>query len=256
MSGAYVMVAPNGARLSKADHAALPLTVSEIVQTARDCHAAGANAIHLHVRDQSGTHTLDPVLYRETLAQLTTDVPAMDVQITTEAVGRFTVADQLACLSELKPEWASLAVREMARDQTLATRFYAHAENIGTRLQHILYDAEDLKVLQEWQKTGRVRSGQEDVLFVLGRYADGLASDPLAIAPLIADLQPSTPWMLCAFGPTEHACLVQAVRLGGDVRVGFENSQTAADGTQWRDNAASVTALMSELGQMSGAACA
>lgn len=256
MSRAYIMVAPNGARLSKADHAALPLTLPEIVQTARDCHAAGADAVHLHVRNQGGAHTLDPGLYRETLAHLATDLPAMDVQITTEAVGRFSVADQLACLTELNPAWASVAVREVARDPELATRLYAQADDIGTRLQHILYDAEDLKLLQSWQKTGRVRARQNDVLFVLGRYTDGLASDPRAIAPLIKGLHPGTPWMLCAFGPTEHACLVQAVQLGGDVRVGFENSQTAADETQWRDNAASVTALMFALGQTSGAACA
>ncbi|MFC3119632.1 3-keto-5-aminohexanoate cleavage protein [Jhaorihella thermophila] len=31
-------------------------------------------------------------------------------------------------------------------------------------------------------------------------------------------------WTVCAFGPAEHACLLQALRLGGNVRIGFENN--------------------------------
>ena len=59
MSRPFLMVAPNGARRGKADHASLPLTLAETLATARACHAAGADALHLHVRDEAGAHSLD-----------------------------------------------------------------------------------------------------------------------------------------------------------------------------------------------------
>ena len=60
-----IMIAPNGARLKRADHPALPETIAEIVSTALACAKAGADGIHAHVRDSDGNHTLDEGLYRE-----------------------------------------------------------------------------------------------------------------------------------------------------------------------------------------------
>ena len=44
-----LMVAPNGARRGKGDHPALPITDAEMIATARACHTAGADGIHLHI---------------------------------------------------------------------------------------------------------------------------------------------------------------------------------------------------------------
>ena len=65
------MVAPNGARLGKSDHAAIPLTLEEIVET------AGAAAIRPALTVctcicaiPEGNHVLDSGLYREALTEL------------------------------------------------------------------------------------------------------------------------------------------------------------------------------------------
>lgn len=115
-----IMVAPNGARRSKSDHSEIPITTPEIINTARACMIAGADALHLHVRDRHGRHSLDVGLYRETLAELKSELPNLPVQITTEAAGVFDVPTQLDCLRQLAPEWASISVREIARDPDLA----------------------------------------------------------------------------------------------------------------------------------------
>ena len=57
------MVAPNGARPKKKDHSEVPVTISEIVSTAKTCFDAGAGAIHFHIRDREEKHVLDPVLW-------------------------------------------------------------------------------------------------------------------------------------------------------------------------------------------------
>lgn len=237
-----IMAAPNGARKGHADHPRLPVTLPETVETARACHAAGARALHLHVRDAAGGHSLDAGLYREALAELAQAVPGMRVQVTTEAVGRYDMQAQAALLAELRPAWASLALREAARDRGVARRIHDTARDVGTEIQHIVFDADDARLLAEWQDAG-VLGPDASVILVLGRYDDGPPSDPAALPPLLDSLPPVGRWMVCAFGPSEHACLRAAARLGGDLRVGFENATQQEDGTVWPDMAASVRAL-------------
>lgn len=247
MTRPFVMVAPNGARRGRADHPALPVTIPETVETAVACRRAGADGLHLHVRDAEGAHSLDPGRYKEALAELARAAPDMTVQITTESAGIYDVPAQLATLRAVAPEWASISVREIARAPKLVDTVYGTCADNGTRVQHILYDAADAALLQDWQARGLVRAGQEDVILVLGRYASGQQSRPQDLAPLLQNIPEGAPWMLCAFGASEHACLIEAARLGGACRVGFENSLTAADGRQHPDNAGSVAALISQL---------
>ncbi|PWQ99637.1 3-keto-5-aminohexanoate cleavage protein [Leucothrix arctica] len=247
MTKPFIMVAPNGAKRGKDDHTALPIQIIETVNTAKACYLAGAHALHLHVRDDQGKHAIDAGLYTEALTELEIQVPELAVQITTEAAGIFDVKEQLACLETLKPKWASISVREMARDKQLALKAYALCADQGTKIQHILYDTADIEQYLEWQKQHVIKTHQNEVLFVLGRYSKGMTSSPENLKPFRDALPDIENWMVCAFGPDEHACLVEAARQGGGVRVGFENSLTNADGTKHADNAASVTALINTI---------
>ena len=78
-----LMVAPNGARPMKKDHAAVPITINEIVNTGKACFEAGAEAIHFHTRNNEGEHVLDSGLCKEILSELQKKVPQMHLQITT-----------------------------------------------------------------------------------------------------------------------------------------------------------------------------
>ncbi|MEL0437336.1 3-keto-5-aminohexanoate cleavage protein [Phycobacter sp. K97] len=240
-----LMVAPNGARRSKGDHAVLPVTLDDIVETAAACHAVGAGALHLHVRDGAGRHSLDTGRYREALQALGQVVPRMAVQITTESAGLFAPEDQLRCLEQLQPKAASVSVREMAREPDVAARAYAICAEVGTQVQHILYGASCLEQLKTWCKSGTVPSGMRDAIFVLGQYAPPVLARPDHLTdflPAAADLDLN--WTVCAFGRNERACLLAAIAAGGDVRIGFENNIETPDGTLLQDNAASVAALV------------
>ncbi|MEM7320467.1 MAG: 3-keto-5-aminohexanoate cleavage protein [Pseudomonadota bacterium] len=249
----FIMVAPNGATRGKADHPALPVTIADTVATASACYQAGADALHLHVRDSTGHHSLDSGLYREACAELHRVLPEISIQVTTEAAGVFSVSDQLACLAGLRPAWATIAVREIARDPDLAGRVYSTCAEIGTCVQHILYDTGDIRLLANWRTKGIVRADQSSVLFVLGRYDRTRASTPNDIVPFLKQRSGYGNWMVCAFGASEHACLIGAAQLGGAVRVGFENSLGSPDGTIWPDNAASVRALSNAFGELADA---
>ncbi|MEM6465761.1 MAG: 3-keto-5-aminohexanoate cleavage protein, partial [Pseudomonadota bacterium] len=119
-----VMVAPNGARWGKDANPNMPLTSLEIVEETISCAKAGADVLHLHVRDASGKHTLDAGRYRETLQEIERALPGFPIQITTEAAGIFDVQQQVDCLREVRPEAVSISVREMARETKLASTAY------------------------------------------------------------------------------------------------------------------------------------
>jgi len=247
MTKPFIMVAPTGARRTQANHSALPVTIDEIVQTTRACHAAGAGALHLHVRDEAGQHSLDAGRYLEALAELDNSLPNLPVQITSEAAGLFDVTAQIACLKAVKPKWASVSVREVDRSPELADTLYGICEDNGTKVQHILYGPNDVALLAQRQAEGIVRADQTDAIFVLGRYTTGQTSDPADLQLFLDAGQPPANWMICAFGQNEHRCLHEAAKVGGDLRVGFENNLLDENGQPFADNAASIAALCRRL---------
>ena len=65
-----LMVAPNGARPMKKDHPSVPVTIDEIVETAKACFNAGAGGIHFHLRDENGQHILNSDMCLKALEKL------------------------------------------------------------------------------------------------------------------------------------------------------------------------------------------
>lgn len=247
-----IMVAPNGARRGKTDHPALPVTIPEIVACAAECFAAGADGIHAHVRDAEGQHVLDAGLYAELTAELACAVPGMAVQITTEAVGRYTPAEQRALVASLRPASVSVALREIVAepDARLTRTFFHDCVAGGTAVQHILYSAEEVDLLAALVADGTVPDGPLQLLHVLGRYTAGQTSCPSDLAAPLARQRAAclrADWAVCAFGPDETDCLMAARREGGKVRIGFENNLFMADGSLAASNAARVSELVSRL---------
>ncbi|MYH59196.1 MAG: 3-keto-5-aminohexanoate cleavage protein [Boseongicola sp. SB0675_bin_26] len=252
-----LMVAPNGARRGKADHRALPITLEETVATAVACQEAGADGLHLHVRDKEGKHSLDTGLYREAIAALEHAVPDLFLQVTSEAAGRYSAGAQRAMIRELRPPSVSVALREMLRARTEtqnARAFYAWAHAEGVDVQHIVYSAQELNWLLECIDQKVVPGTHHQLQLVLGSYAGSVLPSPgdleAYLVPLNARKADLTfDWMVCAFGSAETACLAHAATLGGKVRVGFENSLWNADGSLARDNAARVAEVRAVLNE-------
>lgn len=241
------MVAPNGARLLKTDHPAVPLTQTEIVDCAKACFFAGADGIHVHIRDQTGRHLLDVGAYRALLQRLKDGVPDMAVQITTEAVGIYDVDAQMDIALSSGASMVSAAVREICRAGTqAAASFYLRCADEGIAIQHILYDKTDCALLERTLPHRALTDPTLQLLFVLGRHSATSTADPSALSPFMNWLRETaiTPdWAVCAFGATETECLSQAFALGGKCRVGFENSRILHSGAVAADNAQKVEEL-------------
>ena len=241
-----IMVAPNGARMQKTDHSAVPITTEEIVACARECFAAGAQSIHAHIRDKDGTHLLDGSGYRALVNALHSAVPELAVQITTEAAGRYAPDRQMQVALDSGANHVSVSVREICRATTSdVTTFLDRCAAQNITLQYILYNVDDATRLESILPNGALRSPALQLLFVLGRYGQQDAKpsdlDPFTDWMAHHDLDPD--WAVCAFGKDEVRCLLSAVQKGGKCRTGFENSIHLADGTIAPNNAAKVSDL-------------
>jgi uncharacterized protein (DUF849 family) len=240
------MVAPNGARRVKSDHAEIPMTDDELVAAAVACAKAGADGIHFHLRDENGRHLLDADRYQVLLDRLAEAAPGMYLQVTSETAGYYEASEQQAMMRALKPAYVSVGMREMVckdADWSAAREFYHWAAENGVEIQHILYAPDEVEQFVDACADGRIPGNHQLVLFVQGTYAEGSRNSiPLSqyLAPLQAAKGLTFDWMICAFGDLETASLVRAAELGGKARVGFENSLNNADGSIAKDNAERV----------------
>jgi len=236
-----IAVAPNGGRKVKADHPAVPLTPAELAATAARCFEAGAAMIHAHVRNVDGSHLLDAVAYRDAIAAIRGAVgDRLVIQITSEALGTYTPAQQRAVVQAVKPEAASLALRELVPDAGEEKAFsdllgWMKREKVVPQI--ILYDAHDAARLDGLRRRGLIPFDRIPVLFVLGRYTAGQTSRPSDLLPFVAPTAPKfAHWSVCAFGAQETACVTAGALLGGHIRVGFENNEWLPDGARATGN--------------------
>ncbi|HJT14553.1 MAG TPA: 3-keto-5-aminohexanoate cleavage protein [Dongiaceae bacterium] len=250
---AALAVAPNGGRRTKADHPAVPVTREEIAVTAAACLEAGACMIHTHVRNRAGGHVLDVDAYRTTIAAVRAEVgDRLVIQITSEALGIYRPAEQMAVVREVRPEAVSLALRELAPDSSQESAFadfLAWLRRESVTPQIILYSPEEAVRLADLKARGVIPFNDVPVLYVLGRYTAGQRSSPADLLPFIAPEMPRfAHWSVCAFGAREIACVTAAALLGGHARVGFENNLYLPDGSVAPDNASLVAMAGSTIG--------
>jgi uncharacterized protein (DUF849 family) len=242
MAGPFiVMCAPNGARKTKADHPALPITANDIADCAQAIVEAGASIMHVHVRDDEGRHSLDADRYRAATKAIRARVgDHLVVQVTSEACGIYQPEQQMAMVRELLHEAVSLALKEICPDddaEAVAAAFYSQLADQGMMVQHILYSSSEVARFERLRKSGVIPDKRPFVLFVLGRYSDDLTGNPGELTGFIEAAAKDTEWAVCCFGRTEKEVVTMAATGNGHARVGFENNLLLPDGSVADDNA-------------------
>ena len=256
-----LMLAPNGARKTKEIHPALPLSEAELSLCVWDSSAMGVSMLHLHLRDAAGGHVLDAPSYRDYIDAISASDGDIIIQATTEAVGIYSAREQMAFLRELKPEAASVALRELIPQpnyEAEACNFFRWKRDEGVFAQYILYTPLELVYFADLLERGALPAGPHFLLFVLGKKSSAHAEpaepgdlDPfleIFRARLLGEL--GVEWALCAFGKRELDCLLYGLESGGHVRIGFENNHQLPDGSPARDNLQLVDNFIAEFNKL------
>ena len=166
---------------------------------------------------------------------------SIHLQISSEAAGVFNVYDQKHCLENSPVNDVSVSLSELERSPELFSEIYNNARIAGIDIQHILYDAQELKRLLKYYDRGTIPEESRRAIFVLGKYKKNQISSPKDINPFLEMLgNQKLQWSVCAFGLNEHRCLLETLNLGGNVRIGFENNTMSNDGTVFANNESSV----------------
>lgn len=257
MEKIIISVAPNGARKLKKDHPNIPLTAKELGEEAKRCVEEGAVLFHLHVRDEKGNHSLSVDHYRAAIDEIRDKVGnKIIIQTTTENCGIYTPEQQMQMVKTLKPEAISVAIREIIPDRNNISAakdflFWVYQNNIMP--QYILYSPEEVRYFIELCNKDIIPQKKKFVLFVLGKknapQTESTYAKPEDLKPFleVRDQSPEvskflTPdprsltsdpliWAICAFGGNENACMLEAVKHGGHIRIGFENNHLMKDGS-------------------------
>lgn len=245
-----IIVAPNGAKKTKEHHPRLPISVNEIVDEVIACQQAGAAMVHLHARDGNGHHSLDIDTNQRLLDAIKSELAdEIVVQLTTEAIGLYTPEQQMELITHTQPEAASFALCELIPDDSYlqtAEKFFHWLTDKSIIPQYILYSEHDLLRYFSLIESGILPNHRHHILLVLGRYHKEMQANPMDLIPFANHPLDTLKnrWAVCAFGRMEQKCLISAMLMGADVRIGFENNHMNCHGLEAASNAEQVSKLL------------
>jgi uncharacterized protein (DUF849 family) len=255
----------------------LPITPHEIAAQSIDAAKAGAAIIHLHARKPAdGEPTGDPAIYSQFLPQINEATDAV-INLTTGGSPLMSVADRLAAAVRFKPEMCSLNMGSMnfaifpaanrikqwkysweegyvrnSDDFIFRNTFRDIAyiletmTDSGTKFEHECYDVGHLYNLAHFVDRGLVKAPFFiqlifGILGGIGADLDNLMFMKQTAVRLFgaAGFQ----WSVLAAGRHQMPFVSQAALMGGNVRVGLEDSIFLERGKLAQSNAEQVSKI-------------
>ena len=263
----------------------LPLTPDEIARASIDAAEAGAAIIHLHARDpKDGRPTPDPEVFMQFLPRIKQNTDAV-LNITTGGGHGMTLQERMAGALKAKPEMATCNMGSMnfglfpmlnrykewkydwepkhlegSRDFIFRNTFKdieflmkELGEGCGTRFEFECYDVGHLYTLAHFldRKIVKPPLFVQTIFGILG----GIGADPENVAHMkrIADklFGEQYHWSVLAAGRHQLPFVSMAAIMGGNVRVGLEDSIYVGKGQLAKSNAEQVTRIRTILEALS-----
>lgn len=246
-----IMVAPNGAYAGRQDNPATPITPAEIAAEVIACACAGASIAHIHARDAAGGPTQSLAVFREIVERIREQSDIV-LQISLGTPG-FTVDEALEPIV-LKPEMVSLPLGAfMGQDAQAQAKVKEMAERVrdaGVTPELSVYGGPMLEGAVGLIGAGAVRSPA--CFGLIMKDPASMREGAEKLIGLASSLPEGSRWWFAKGGTYGLGLRSLAIELGGNVRVGFEDSVEDFGGGLARGNAALVeriTTLCAALGR-------
>lgn len=241
-----ICVAITGSVPTKADNPAVPISVSEQIESAHEAFEAGATIAHCHVRDDDGKPTSDPTRFANLKQGIETHCPGMIVQLSTG--GRSGAGLARGGMLPLAPDMASLSVGS----NNFPTRVYENPPELIDWLasEMVKYDVkpeiEAFDLSHIFRAADMYRNGQiKDtpyVQFVMG-VKNAMPVDREVFDFYVHTVQRllgDVPWCAAGIGANQIVLNEWSVTAGGHVRTGLEDNVRLDRDTLAPSNAALV----------------
>ena len=236
-----ITVAPTGAETAKADAPSLPVTLDELVRTAKACEAIGASVVHVHVRDAETRPTLDPVLLKDTVTALR-EQTGLIVQLSTGGAVTDPEADRLRAL-DAAPDAASCTMGTVNFGTDVFLNRWEFIVELHTRMRDMeivpeyeIFDYGQLASLDRLlDKHGAPYGGHVHCDLVMG-VPGGMPGTAAALVAAVQALPAGATFSATGVGRTTLPVMLAALSAGGHLRVGMEDTLTYAPREPVRDN--------------------
>ena len=253
----------------------LPITADDIAEAALGAHAAGAALVHLHARDPvNGKPDQRPEAFTPFLSRIKRACDAV-INITTGGAPTMGVEERLKPCAHFKPEVASLNMGSMnfglfpmlarfpefkfdwerpyleGSDDRIFKNTFKDIANIlttcaanNTRFEIECYDIGHLYTLRHFADRGLVKppffiQSVFGILGGIGPHPEDVAHMKRTADRLFGD---DYFWSVLGAGRNQLPIAAQSVALGGNVRVGLEDSLWIGPGQLAQSNAQQVRA--------------
>lgn len=223
-------VAITGSVPTKSANPAVPISISEQVESTHEAYEAGASICHAHVRNDDETPSSDPEKFARLMEDVQKHCPGMIIQFSTG--GRSGAGRERGGMLSLKPDMASLSVGS----NNFPTRVYENPPELVDWLASEMkahevkpeieaFDLSHIHKAAEMNRDGRI-PGQLYVQFVMG-VKNAMPVDRETFDFYIQTLNrlaPDAQWCAAGIGPNQIVLNEWAIAAGGHTRAGLEDN--------------------------------
>ena len=225
-----ICVALTGSLPTKDNNPAVPITISEQIESAQEAFEAGASIAHCHVRDDHGRPTSDPDRFARLKEGLEQHCPGMIVQLSTG--GRSGAGKERGGMLSLSPDMASLSVGS----NNFPTRVYENSSDLvdWLALEMIAHDVKpEIEAFDPGHIVQATRMAQDGrlkgplyVQFVMGVKNAMPADEPIFdfYIETLKRLAPDAQWCAAGIGAAQLTINEWSIAKGGHTRTGLEDN--------------------------------
>jgi 3-keto-5-aminohexanoate cleavage enzyme len=226
-----ISCAITGSITTREQHPGLPVTPAEIAASAIEAGAAGAAAVHIHVREDDGTPSCRGELYEEVFQRIRAQSDVVICGTTGSGGGRFSPEGRFAAL-HYKPDLASFDAGSL----NFGERVFENSPSFLRQLAHEITSrgiVPEIECFDIGQIGNAVRLQPEGLLpgpggkwwfqFCLG-VRGGAPSDTQTLLTMRSLIPHGAEWSVLGIGRGQLAMNMVAILEGGHVRTGMEDN--------------------------------
>ncbi|MBO7306355.1 MAG: 3-keto-5-aminohexanoate cleavage protein [Bacteroidales bacterium] len=257
MAKLIITAAICGAEVTKEQNPAVPYTVEEIVREAKSAVDAGAAIVHLHVREDDGTPTQSKARFKECIDAIYKECPDVILIPSTGGAVGMTAEERLQP-TELFPEMATLDCGTCNFGDDVFENTMPTMRAFGKRMlennikpEYECFEMGHLDTILTMAKKGQVPGDPMQFNFVLGVHGCTPATVQ-NLCWLVNAIPAGSTWTATGIGRHAFTLAAAAIAMGGNVRVGFEDSVYLEKGVLAKSNGemvAKVVRIAKEMGR-------
>jgi len=243
-----VTVAVTGADVFRENNPNIPYTTTEIGESSIEAARAGASVVHIHVREDDGTPSGRPELFKDVISRVRAGSELITM-VSTGGANDMTIEERTTGL-EAQPDLSGVESGSMNfGDETFITPppaargIIERATGMGIGLEVEAFDVGHVVSAVRWLEDGVIPDPMR-INLVFG-VPGGIDASPEALVAMLRPLPPETFWTVTCVGRHHPRMLGLALLYGAPgIRTGLEDAVYISRGVLAPSNAALVTAAI------------